>query len=942
MRKWLLGLLAFSLFAALLPLRPATAYSEFTTPYTYVNGSNYSVIQDGQGRSFVGNTWVCNSDFSVSRVTTDSAGNRVCDGEPAGFVWINQNPQSGGFALLYADGALAALDGLKANEGIATLRYIAKQTASETNQIKHTVFANNGSSAAKFYESNHITFDETYQYLDDSYETIVDTRRPSHQYELYEGDECPIFSTDTGTTAIIPKSNPGCRDGRYYRYDLGNYTAWIILTATHNTTPLDDGDNIALFFSTDKGGGKLYDYIDFFAIDVSGFFENAETFESKCTQGIGVLSWILCPMINFAMDKVVSPIQDIVLGLLHTDSLLTAPATGNNSYYIYNAWKQFLIIANAMLAAALIIVIYLMLFSQNSAYSAQRMIPRLVVVVIMMQISYFLAAVIVDAGNVLAAGIASIFDAVRVQAIEAGPNFGSGEQATVIPDSIRFLSDSGAARGIGAGFGVILATIGLYLWTMFVPGVIFFVAFGVMISVLGVFVALTLRQLAIVVLIVLAPIAFLFGIFPQTDKWMKEWFDNLMKLILIYPLIALVFGAGGLLSYLALGTGQSEVNMLISSAIGLIVLFTIPALFTLAGRLFNRFSAVITGLSSRVKSSAQGDPKDPLSWRSNVNHTRAMRQYGARRRFTKAVPSAGRFLKPTFKEAQLFSVGQARMQGLISGKHPNNPRRLFWGNKPFKSPKGFANWKDSMISDSAEFASQMGFIYKDPFMFYDTVNAALEDTGFLYDKAINYAWGVGRLAREGKVSKEIAGGWWERYRGDAKGKHRLLHALGPELLTDYDWSDPMHMYQTFYETKLDDIQDQNMRNAVAKYRLAAIEDAGNAVGENSSDGTFVALTTMLSDDSFVDYMAREAKDRDWDGLRHLYLKAQTMEAATRDPRRVSADAADRTAAAGEDGEQFRGGHYGVGGHGIHRREDFFKAVTQAYGRATSSGRDFGF
>lgn len=947
MRKWLVFSLALALSWLISTAQPVlAAYTDFQPPFRYSNG-DYSLIQDSSGREYQAFGWVCYNNFTQRAVQNSQTGNYECNGQLASYMWANLG-SSGEASIVIVDGRIAELDNLKANEGVATASFYSQDSSIRTGQsgykiVKERVVINNANPDSNFYQGQYISFNKDYKYLDDTYSTIVDTRR-NYRYSLYTGNDCPVYETGTLTAGIVNKSNSLCNFNssttRAYRFDRGAYSAWIILTSSRNSVELDQGASNALFISLSTDDLKLNDFIDNFSIQ-SEFYQGDETFETKCNQGIGVLSWILCPMINFAMDKVVSPIQDIILGLLQTDSLLTAPATENNSYYIYNAWRAFLQIANALLAVALLIVIYLMLFTQNTTYSAQRMIPRIVVVVIMMQISYFIAAIMVDIGNVLAAGIANIFDAVRIQAIQAGPNFGSGEFPTVIPRSTEFLTDSAAARGVGAGFGVILATIGLYLWTMFVPGVIFFVAFGAMISVLGVFIALTLRQLAIVALIVLAPVAFVLGMFPQTEKWMKEWFDNLGKLILIYPLMAVVFGVGSLLSYLAIATNQSQVNMIISSAIGLIVLFTIPALFSLAGRLFKRFSAAINGLSGRVKTSAQGDPKDPLSWRSNAAFAKAERQMNARRRFTRAVPQAGRFLKPSFKEAQVYGIGSARMQNVLSGTHPDNLRRIFWGTKPFKSPKGFANWKQSMIDGSADFATQLPLIYRNESMFYDTVNPAIDDTGFLFDKSINYGWGISQLYQSGKINGSMAGGWWQAYVAKVKGRHRMLHAFQPDILMDYEWNDPNHLYSTLFETRLDNIQDQQLRQRVASYRMAAIEDAGNAVSEQTSDGTLMALTTMLADDSFVDYMAQNAKSRDWNGLNHLYLKAQAMADATRDPRTQQA-AAQHAATAGDDDDPFRGGYYGAPGHNIRRREEFVAAAQRAYQRAQASGRRFDY
>ena len=66
----------------------------------------------------------------------------------------------------------------------------------------------------------------------------------------------------------------------------------------------------------------------------------------------------------------------------------------------------------------------------------------------------------------------------------------------------------------------------------------------ILIAVLATMFTLVLRQILIIVLVVLSPFAFLAFILPNTQKIFDQWWKNLTRMILMYPLIMLIFEAG--------------------------------------------------------------------------------------------------------------------------------------------------------------------------------------------------------------------------------------------------------------------------------------------------------------------------------------------------------------------------------------------------------------
>src|SRR5690606_740046 len=56
------------------------------------------------------------------------------------------------------------------------------------------------------------------------------------------------------------------------------------------------------------------------------------------------------------------------------------------------------------------------------------------------------------------------------------------------------------------------------------------------------------RQAAIVILIVLAPLAFVAFMLPNTEQWFKRWYKIFIALLMVFPIVALLYGGGELAS----------------------------------------------------------------------------------------------------------------------------------------------------------------------------------------------------------------------------------------------------------------------------------------------------------------------------------------------------------------------------------------------------------
>lgn len=224
----------------------------------------------------------------------------------------------------------------------------------------------------------------------------------------------------------------------------------------------------------------------------------------------GALGWIICPFIA-VMQSAITSIANLMDGMLRLDPL--DRNTGNGS--IYTLWQSVLNIANIILVVAFLIVIFSQATSVGlSSYGIKKILPRIIAAAILMNISFFLCQILVDLSNILGASAAQL-----VQSATNNASFSSAVTEHV----------SGVEK-VAAG-GIALAII------------IFFFLIPVLLSFLAVFFTIAARFALIVLLVLVAPLAFAAWILPNTEKYFQKWWGLFFNLLMLYPIIMFVFAA---------------------------------------------------------------------------------------------------------------------------------------------------------------------------------------------------------------------------------------------------------------------------------------------------------------------------------------------------------------------------------------------------------------
>jgi hypothetical protein len=279
----------------------------------------------------------------------------------------------------------------------------------------------------------------------------------------------------------------------------------------------------------------------------AGTDEEEEADTTTCViTGIG---WILCPVMNFMASVADTAYEGVEL------LLLVEPLTTNTGSPLYQAWSTMRDFANVSFVIAFLFIV----FSQVSSvgitnYGIKRMLPRLVIAAILVNASYWLCAIAVDLSNIIGSSLYDILIGI------AGEDITSGAQSA--------WQTSGGWQGIvgsvlagAVAVAILYAAIGALL-----PALV-----TAVFAIAAVFVVLSARQALVVLWVVISPLAFVAYLLPNTEGMFKKWSSLGKTLLLLFPIVALLFGASSLASTVIMNAAQGDIIIQIMGGLVTIV-----------------------------------------------------------------------------------------------------------------------------------------------------------------------------------------------------------------------------------------------------------------------------------------------------------------------------------------------------------------------------------
>lgn len=248
--------------------------------------------------------------------------------------------------------------------------------------------------------------------------------------------------------------------------------------------------------------------------------EEEEGDEPKNSCGIdGGLGWLICPVMTF-----VAMINDAAYGAISgfLDIKPTILSSGDNSG-AKQGWDFFRNIANAIFAVIFLWIIFSQISNVGvSNYGIKKILPRLIIGALLVNLSYYLCQIFVDLSNILGHTLKD--------ALEAG----AGKIGTE-SEAAGWISPIAAAL-VGVGGVATFAALAIGIPTL---------AAGFL-AIMTVFIILVVRQAGIILLIAISPLAFAAWLLPNTEDLFKKWMKMFRGLLLVFPIISLLYGAGKL------------------------------------------------------------------------------------------------------------------------------------------------------------------------------------------------------------------------------------------------------------------------------------------------------------------------------------------------------------------------------------------------------------
>ncbi len=269
-------------------------------------------------------------------------------------------------------------------------------------------------------------------------------------------------------------------------------------------------------------------------VDTSGSAatEESKADEAKNSCGIDGIGWLVCPLMSFA-----GSLGDASYSAISQFLSIDPGIFKNSSGGLKQAWDFFRDIANAAFALLFLWVIFSQISNVGiSNYGIKRILPRLIIGALLVNLSFYLCQLAVDLSNILGSSLKGVLE---------GAASGIDTQS--------------AATGSFNNFFVVgLALTGAVLFIFLavsIPTIL-----SLLLVLVVVLVILIVRQSAVILLIAISPLAFAAWLLPNTENLFKKWMSMFRGLLIVFPVISLLYGAGKLAGAVLAASATDDPN----------------------------------------------------------------------------------------------------------------------------------------------------------------------------------------------------------------------------------------------------------------------------------------------------------------------------------------------------------------------------------------------
>ena len=386
--------------------------------------------------------------------------------------------------------------------------------------------------------------------------------------------------------------------------------------------------------------------------------------QSYCQENGGFLSWMLCPAIADGAATAGGLLGFITsLTTVHT-SIIEQFSKQDSS--IYKAWSAFRNIANIGFVIMLLVVVFSQVTNIGiSNYNIKKILPKLIITAILVNFSYLIMGVLIDLSQIAGNGIEALIKSVAADGMDAN----ASARASAIISTI-----AGAVTGVAGAAGVGAIAVGAIGGPAIILSVVMFIVTSLISVFFGV-VMLTIRQAAIIMVVVLAPLMMVLYALPNTSAITKKYLSIVKSLLMLYPMFIFATSAGALASSIIIGTSTDLLMIIVGGLLNVLPYFAIPSMTSksLAGL------GAITGAFDKMRGGAlKGASMAGGAIAASEFYKNAKNNYAADQSVARAKRDLKRFddIKASGKK---LSIAQMRRQATAAGI-VNNDSKLRAGS----------------------------------------------------------------------------------------------------------------------------------------------------------------------------------------------------------------------------------------------------------------------
>ena len=317
-----------------------------------------------------------------------------------------------------------------------------------------------------------------------------------------------------------------------------------------------------------------------------------------CHDSSGALGWVICPILTKLADAATLLYENIIQPFLVVNPTLVSRDSGT-----YVAWSVMLGIANVVLIIYFLVIIFSQLTGVGiDNYGIKKSLPKIIVVAILINLSFLVCQLLVDLSNILGDSLGKLLSEINVSASN-GVEFGNMGGAW-----FKYLINAASLGLLGVGIVTIVSGLmsdsgGGVLSGVIIPFLLMLMV--VLIGIIFFFILLGIRKAGVVLLVVLAPVAFSCYMLPNMKQYFDKWKKAFQGLLLVYPICGLLIGGGQLVSKLIL-TVSTDYMMFFTGCILMVApFFFIPTLLKGSMRAMGNIGAMVSGFGNKLGSKSR-------------------------------------------------------------------------------------------------------------------------------------------------------------------------------------------------------------------------------------------------------------------------------------------------------------------------------------------------